>query len=337
MIGYYIHHHGRGHLNRAIAVCARMSQPVTALTSLDVPGPHPFAETLTLPRDDVGALVTHPTAGGALHWVPHHDDGLSARMALIARWIELTRPAAVVVDVSVEVALFVRLMGVPVVVMAVPGDRTDAPHGFLHRLADHVVAAWPRELYEPSWLYEHADKTSYVGGISRFAGREPSDPGTRTPAGTVLVLGGAGGSDVDQADVDACAAEHPDIDWRTLGLAGGPAVRDPWPDICAVDVVVTHAGQGCIADVAAAQRPAIVLAQPRPFGEQAATAGALCRHRLAVVIRHWPEVSAWPKLIAQARASDPARWAAWQTADAAQRAAHAIEDAARRCAGVGTP
>jgi UDP-N-acetylglucosamine:LPS N-acetylglucosamine transferase len=314
-----------------------MRQPVTALTSLDVPSPHPFAGTLTLPRDDDGARVADPTAHGALHWVPHHDDGLSDRMALIARWIELTRPAAVVVDVSVEVALFVRLMGVPVVVMAVPGDRTDAPHTFLHRLADHIVAAWPRELYEPSWLYEHADKVSYVGGISRFAGRGHPQPGTRTSAGTVLVLGGSGGSDVDQAAVDACAAEQPCIDWRTMGLAGGPAVRDPWPDICAADVVVTHAGQGCIADVAAAQRPAIVLAQPRPFGEQAATADALCRHRLAVVIRRWPDAPAWPDLIAQARASDPGRWAAWQTANAAQRAARAIEDTARRCAKVGMP
>ena len=31
-------------------------------------------------------------------------------MARIARWVEETRPAAVVVDVSVEVALFVRLL-----------------------------------------------------------------------------------------------------------------------------------------------------------------------------------------------------------------------------------
>ena len=30
-----------------------------------------------------------PSANGALHWVPHHDDGLRTRMALIARWIEV--------------------------------------------------------------------------------------------------------------------------------------------------------------------------------------------------------------------------------------------------------
>jgi UDP-N-acetylglucosamine--N-acetylmuramyl-(pentapeptide) pyrophosphoryl-undecaprenol N-acetylglucosamine transferase len=247
-------------------------------------------------------------------------------MALIARWVEQTRPTAVVVDVSVEVALFVRLLGAPVVVMAVPGERTDAPHMLVHRLADRIVAAWPRDLYEPAWLRTHAEKTSYVGGISRFAQRLQQPPcrnDDTTPR--VLVLGGSGGSDVDQAAVDATAAQCPDIAWNTLGLTGGPTTRDPWPDICAADVVVTHAGQGCIADVAAAARPAIVLAQPRPFGEQDATADALCRHQLATVVRDWPSPQDWPEVIARARSADPTRWNSWQTTGAAWRATRAIE------------
>lgn len=91
-------------------------------------------------------------------------------MALIARWIEKTQPAAIVVDVSVEVALFIRLLGVPVIVMAMPGDRTDAPHASVHQIADHIIAAWSRELYEPEWLRAYAAKTSYVGGISHLVG-----------------------------------------------------------------------------------------------------------------------------------------------------------------------
>jgi len=83
-------------------------------------------------------------------------------MALIAEWIEQARPAAVVVDVSVEIAVFVRLLGVPVIVMAMPGQRTDAPHVLVHQIADRIVAAWPGELYEPDWLRTHAHKTSYV-------------------------------------------------------------------------------------------------------------------------------------------------------------------------------
>jgi UDP-N-acetylglucosamine:LPS N-acetylglucosamine transferase len=310
---------------------------VTALTSLDVPGFHPFADILSLPRDDVGVETVDLTAHGALHWVPHHHHGLTARMALIAHWVEQTRPVAVVVDVSVEVAGFVRLLGVPVIVMAVPGSRTDAPHQFVHRLADHIVAAWPRELYEPSWLCTHAAKTSYVGGISSFAQRTQPPPQNDDGRLKVLVLGGAGGSDVDQATVEGSAAECHEFSWKTLGLSGGPMTSDPWPDICAADVVVTHAGQGCVADVAAARRPAIVLPQSRPFGEQDATADALWRHRLATVIRRWPSPQEWKGLIAHARTADANRWELWQTEGAATRAATAIEATARRCAVTGRP
>jgi hypothetical protein len=256
-------------------------------------------------------------------------------MALITRWIEVTRPAAVVVDVSVEVALFVRLLGVPVIVMAMPGERTDGPHALVHQIADHIVAAWPQELYEPEWLRAYAAKTSYVGGISRFWDRDGLQPTEDRP--TVLVLSGTGGVDFDQTTVDATAASIPEITWTTLGLRGGPRTSDPWPDICAADVVITHAGQSCVADVAAARRPAIVLPQPRPFDEQHATAETLRRHRLAVATRGWPDARAWRYFIGRARASDPSRWEQWQTTGAAARAAEAIETTECQYATPGSP
>ena len=249
-------------------------------------------------------------------------------MSLIARWVQEMRPCAMVIDVSVEVALFVRLLGVPVIVMTVPGERTDGPHMLVHQLADHILAAWPKELYEPAWLRIHATKTSYVGGISRF-----DDRGVRSPAKdrtSVLVLGGMGGCEFDQATVDATAARLPEIIWRTLGLRGGPRTADPWPEICAADIVVTHGGQNCIADVATARRPAVVLPQSRPFDEQHATAEVLHRHGLAVAFNGWPEDSAWLRLLDGARASDPRKWEQWQTAGAATRAAQEIETATSR-------
>ena len=106
--------------------------------------------------------------------------------------------------------------------------------------------------------------------------------------------------------VDATAASIAEITWKTLGLRGGRRTPDPWPDICAADVVITHAGQSCVADVAAARRPAIVLPQPRPFDEQHATAETLRRHRLAVATRGWPDARAWRYFIGHARASDQA-------------------------------
>ena len=88
MIGYYVHHHGTGHLHRALTVAPHLPDEVTGLSSLPRPdgwvGPW-----VLLPRDDSaesydGADVT---AEGLLHWVPVGDTGLRTRMADISAWI----------------------------------------------------------------------------------------------------------------------------------------------------------------------------------------------------------------------------------------------------------
>ena len=117
-------------------------------------------------------------------------------MGLIAEWVTATKPEVMVVDVSVEVAMLVRLLGVPVVVMAMPGDRIDAPHDLVYRPPNTLWRRGRRELYEPPWLREHSAKTTYVGGISRFDGRAPERAIAR-PSVNLLVLNGAGGSAVD--------------------------------------------------------------------------------------------------------------------------------------------
>lgn len=338
MIGYYVHHHGFGHLARALSICQQMHRPVTVLTSRDVPDPHPFAAVVKLPRDDSAPQVSEPTAHGALHWAPHHDPGLTSRMDAIARWVADAQPEAIVTDVSVEVSVFVRLLGVPVIVMALPGKRIDAPHLLVHRLADHIVATWPKELCVPPWLRSYQDKTSYVGGISRFDGRE--NPATAAPAHrepssptTVLLLGGANGLGAGLDTLQDRAAPQSGVTWTTLGTSQTDWTDDPWPQICSADVIVTHAGQSAIADVAAAQRPAVIIPQPRPFDEQHATARVLRQYRLAVVTRHWPDQRAWPALLTHAQAGDPQKWRRWNVRGAAARAADAIEATARRYAG----
>ena len=333
MIGYYVHHHGFGHLARALSIVAQMDRPVTALTSLDVPEPHPFTHVVKLPRDDDSAQPNQPTAGGALHWAPLLEYGYTSRMGALAQWVTDARPEAAVVDVSVEVATFLRMMGVPVIVMALPGDRVDPPHLLVHRLADAIVAAWPEQLYAPAWLRQYSAKTCYAGGISRFDGREidcaaSSAPGEAQPL-RVLALSGRGGGG-DEAAIDHAAQACPSSSWTVMGTTESSWTVDPWPQICDAHVVVTYAGQSSIADVAAAERPAVVIPQPRPFGEQRATADVLDRNGLATVAREWPDPRSWPALLARASTTDPTRWRRWQVRGAAARAAAAIQSVAAR-------
>jgi hypothetical protein len=320
VIGYYVHHVGRGHLRHATSIAATLGEEVTGLSSLPRPdgwsGPW-----VDLERDD-GVPARDPGAHGVLHWAPLHAPGLAARMAAIAAWIAAARPAALVVDVSVEVAAFARLMGVPVVVMTLPGTRSDPPHQLGFSLADAILAPWPAGLGDLDGdLRPWAGRVHHVGGLSAFDGRCPAPraPGVRR---RVLVLQGSGGTSVRPADVAAAAVATPDWDWHRLGP--GAWSEDPWPDLCAADVVVTHAGLGAIADVAAANRPAVVIPEPRPHDEQYATARALGDAGLAVTADRWPRDHDWPGLLVRALARGP-DWRRWGTDGAAERAARVIQ------------
>ncbi|MGE3288536.1 MAG: glycosyltransferase [Pseudonocardia sp.] len=111
-------------------------------------------------------------------------------------------------------------------------------------------------------------------------------------------------------------------------LGGRDWCADPWPLLRDADVVVTHAGQNAVAEVAAARTPAIVLPQQRPHGEQAATAAALGHAGLAVVRDRWPDPAQWSPLLAEAAAADRDRWRQWCPVDGAEKAAAGIRNVA---------
>jgi hypothetical protein len=87
--------------------------------------------------------------------------------------------------------------------------------------------------------------------------------------------------------------------------------------------VVTHAGQNAVAEVAAARRPAVVIAQPRPFDEQVATARWVDEWAIAVGRTTWPAAECWPDLLRLALARGGQGWSRWSSgAGATDAAAH---------------
>ncbi|WP_244964975.1 glycosyltransferase [Mycolicibacterium litorale] len=278
-----------------------------------------------LPLDVPGGegQVADPTANGRLHWAPLRVDGLADRSAVLVNAIATLRPRRMVVDVSVEVALLCRLAGVPVTVMAMPGERGDAVHGLGYDIADEIVAPWSSEVYRPDWLARHDGKTHYVGVISRFEGAPLATPSPSRPT-TGLLLAGAGGSTAPADALDQLRRGAPDFRWVA---AGGDAgwVEELWPLLSGAGVVVTHAGQSAIADVAAASVAAVVIPQHRPFGEQHSTAAALADAGVVATAPVWPRPDEWAPLITTARArSTGDQWRRLQGAGAAARAAAVI-------------
>ncbi len=340
MIGWYVHHVGRGHATRALAVARHLEHEVTGLGSSPAPEGWP-GSWVRLERDDRGgprAEDADVTAHGRLHWVPRHGLGLAERHARIARWVATRRPALLVADVSVEVALLARLSGVPVAVVALPGRRVDPAHTLAYDVADSLLAPWPAGTHERGWPARWRRKVVCVGAVGRYDERSASSPGHPGPpeggGRRALLLWGGGGRSTTTEEVAAARRATPGWEW---------VERDPsspgslWDALRAADVVVTHAGQNAVAEVAAARRPAVVVAQPRPFDEQVATARVVDERGLAVGLTAWPTASAWPELLARALGTGGQGWSAWSPGDGARVAARHLDDLARSAlTGAGT-
>lgn len=308
IIGMYAHHDGSGHLHRVSEIRRHFGPSTQATVFSSRPG-----ADYTLPLD-TPAQGADPTAGGILHYAPLRVGGLTERMACLADWVNTHRPDAFYVDVSVEVTLFLRLLGVPVVTLAMPGERGDRPHQTGYTLASAIIAAWPEWVTLPTHLRPHRDKLVQVGGITRLAPQEDVLRGD-----DIVVLRGAGPDNFSAAELAGVTV-----------LGGDTRVDDPMPYLQQARCVIAAAGQNSVADIAAAHAPAIVVAQQRPFGEQHATARILDQDKLAVAVDHWPQPDEWPDLIPEAtrRARN---WPRWHTDGAGRRAARVIEEVARSC------
>ena len=374
MIGWYVHDRGSGHRRRLEAVAAHLQEPVTGMGSGE---PAAGVDWLALPPDTTagrdtdpvltgpwiaGPAFTDPTAGGALHWAPLGEPGLLGRTEAVAAWVRRTGCRLLVVDVSVEMLLLGRLLGLPTVAVLQPGERTDPAHALGYATAAALLAPWPRSAQGPDPRDEATTltgRTRWTGAFSRFDGRAPETWRATCPDGRCAVLAlGRGGHGVRAADVRAAASATPGWHWHVAGdlaapiegdLAGDLAahvagdlagrvvehgvVADVWPLLSGADVVVGPCGGGLAADVAAAGAPFLALPQSRPFDEQAALGRLLQQAGVAVVAQTWPDADAWPRLLDRL-AADPAatarRWRSWSDGDGAARAAAVVAEVAGR-------
>lgn len=312
--GFYAHHHGRGHLSRIAAVCAALgAQRCTVATSHpDAAGVlPPGTDVVPLPGDVPDGPAGDVTAGGALHWAPEHPVSVE-RTHAITGWLRDRSPAVVLVDVSVEVALTVRLAGVPVVVVRLHGDRTDAPHELAHRIAASVLAPYPAQLERPgtpAWVLAKTFHSGFVTSPAPSADSRPPD------ARRVLVAWGQGSPPPSRRALDAAAATTPGWDWHIVGPPcpdGDPTrvhhhgwVADLGEHLATAGVVVGPPGDGLVGDVARTGARFVAVCEPRPFDEHQHKARALAAVGGAVALDAWPDPVDWPEVLQRAGALDP--------------------------------
>lgn len=339
MIGWYVHHHGWGHMTRMQAIRPHLGDEVTVFSSLPEPASLP-PETVWVQLPSDSDAVVGPdgvrreahqlgdvTAGGTLHWAPLGHPGHQARLAAIAEWVAIHPTSAFVVDVSVEVTILARLLGLPTISVAQPGDRTDAPHRLGYDLADRILAPWAPGTIPATALVGREDRVRSVGAISRYDGRARTEADAEADdVRRVLFLGLA----LDPVRLAQTRELLSADGWvvESAGAGSDDRIDDVWPLLCRATVVVSAAGQNSIADLAAADARAVVIAQERPFDEQREMARVLAAHGLAQTVA----ADASPAEVVDSirRAADTApRWDVWQVSGSAARAAGAIEELAR--------
>ncbi|QKZ04502.1 hypothetical protein [Pseudomonas eucalypticola] len=329
-VGYYVHHHGAGHGVRAAHIAQALRVPVTLIGSR-LPDDLPVGvRSMPLPGDTAPGMRVERL--DALHYAPLAVDGLRERMALLARWFVTHWPCVLVVDVSVEVALFARLCGVPVVYVRQHGLRDDPAHRLAYESASALLAPYPQVMEAgdtPQWL---RDKTGYSGWLSRFAGT----PRTAPRKAQVLIITGQGGTGLSVGLIEAMARRCPGWQFRVAGSlpAGDPGpnlqwlghLKDPRVEMHQAEVVVGSASDSLVGEAASLGCRFIAVAEDRPFDEQRLQARRLNELGVAIGLEQgWPAAPQWPALFEAARTLDPSRWQGWADANAASRAARLIE------------
>lgn len=352
MIGWYVHHHGHGHLRRMTAVVPHLDD-VVVFSSLPRPQRLPRSRTSDVEWIELEADTpphgepADPTAGGHLHWVPTNVPGHRRRMVRIAE--AAPRLSGMVVDVSAEVVLLSRLLGVPVTVIAQAGERTDAAHRQAYALADALLVPLPAPQAADDELYartlphtvRHAAKTTFVGGISASA---PTDGSTEATGGSAtptdgsaeagegrrfLLLGSRGGTSLGASTFERLR-ERSRHDWSAIGLDAQSWTSDVHVALKSSALVLSNAGLGAIADIMAARSPAIFVPQTRPFDEQ--VANGLLLQALGFPVRDRLELGEAFDAEVDAVSRYDFPWEAWQTEGAPGRAADVIH---RVCASAG--
>jgi hypothetical protein len=327
-IGYYVHHHGAGHLNRARIIRDAMSLPVTLLgTGIESEGIALADDRLGASFDGQDQTANRPKT---LHYAPLDHEGIRNRVGRITQWIADARPSLMIVDVSVEVAMLARLTSVPVLYVRLNGQRSDPAHLEAFRGAQALIAPFAQAMENPATPDWVRAKTYYAPGLSS------DGPVLGAQNDTVLVIIGKGGTSLMAEAIADAARSCPDRTWRVVGNLSTPSdcprnlVFAGWTDnmaeeVAKASVVVGAAGDGVVSLVMAADRPFVCIPEQRPFGEQHATASGLQRMGAATVCPAWPDAQEWPATLSAALALDPKGRRALNDPQAAKRLALWIE------------
>ncbi|EDL49971.1 hypothetical protein [Erythrobacter sp. SD-21] len=354
-IGYFVHHQGRGHAERAasIANCLAKHRSVTLfcakpeiLPDLDERIELIGMPSLFEPQGDEAPAMASLAMPGTVHCAPLGWPAITSAVSRIANWFAEVNPALFVTDVSAELGQLARLCSVPHVAVLQHGERSDPGHMAAYDSAVGLLAPFAPSLEQSDRPAKLRQKTHYASGVGVDRGFPIDRSTAREKLGLdpeqelVLVIAGGGGVGSPSAPLTLGARAEPDVQWVTIGkvrsewhetppgnLEHKGWVDNPYEWIAAADRVVSSCGNTTVHMILAAGKPWVVIPEWRYFDEQLCKAEVLDREGLAAVSRHWPShAQTWEKLWTAARMIDVERQRAMIDPKARRKAADWLED-----------
>lgn len=324
-IGYFVHHQGRGHAERAAAIANALidRRDVTLFCARDdiFPTLDPRIEIVVLPslfeptgREAPGmASLPMPST---THCAPIGWPSITKAMAMLTDWFSKARPALFITDVSAELAQLARLCSVPHICVLQHGNRGDAGHMAAYEGAVGLLAPYHTKLEQPDRPRWMIDKTHYASGVGVDNSIAPSKRDARRDLGLsphddiVLVIGGGGGDGTPAAPLTLGARAQPRSRWISIGAVQNAWHETPpgnlehrgWVDnpqswIAAADRVVSSCGNTTVHMVLVAGKPWVIVPEWRYFDEQLRKAEVLGHENLAAYAPDLPShIDAWTRI-----------------------------------------
>ena len=314
-IFYFVHAHGNGHratFNLLYPALSLFFEVIALTTNNEITGylhKNHDVQVLELPpKYPADYQIPAHTFSKAFEVTPHAIEP-AGRARALAEAIERYKPKAFYSDGVPELAIMARGMGVPVVLVHLPGNvMNDPTQVFAHELADHIVAHFPASLEQAN--YQFASKTYYSGYMSQYAGLS-LQRSNRSAIHNVTVL--LGYDNYDES-VLATITEDQNTDFTIVGnkrdydLDKNCKQLGPVQDVSKAivgKVVISAAGQNTIAELLSLGKQLILLPEPRPYDEQAVHATVLANQHVALLAQETFSANQWQNLLQKANVFTP--------------------------------
>ncbi|MCW8092339.1 hypothetical protein [Alteromonas sp. ASW11-130] len=288
-IGWYVHHHGNGHLQQAnrlipylnshkpILFCAVESFAKRLREAFPRLQVYVLPEKYSKPRD----RNTTRTFANAFEGTPYAGSA-TQRAAFFTSILQKERISLFISDVSAELTILARGAGVKTVMFHLHGNvMKDPTQVFAYECAAALFAPFPKALEDSHYAYE--DKTYYLGWLA------PYGPPTQEsePDDTLTIIHSHHQWVVKMVNALATQVKHIHVIGTTID--GIPNVTSTQYVNRLVDKVksknvIIAGGNNLVGEMVQAGKKIMIAPEPRPYEEQYYKAKAMEREGWAVCL-----------------------------------------------------